>query len=220
MKSMKITVWVLGIILVAGLVTFGIVIGYFASGSFNIAAYQEDHIDSMHSFMAQVRDASIGEHAAKVVVPDLEKTASLSAGAVAYDSMCVMCHAAPGKERSFVGKGLFPKPPEISHIASKYSRQEIFWTLKNGLQMTGMPALGPTHSDEELWNIVAFLETLPDMTAEQYARAVEIAKQESGGHTHGENQDHPQQIPASSAAHQDKDAHQKSTSERHESHKH
>lgn len=34
--------------------------------------------------------------------------------------------------------------------------------------MAGMPAYGPTHSEEELWEIVAFVEQLPDMTPEQY----------------------------------------------------
>ncbi len=34
--------------------------------------------------------------------------------------------------------------------------------------MTGMPAFGPSHSDQEIWSIVAFLKQLPDLTSEDY----------------------------------------------------
>lgn len=44
----------------------------------------------------------------------------------------------------------------------------MFWVIKNGIGMTGMPAWGPCHSDEELWDIVAFRRQLPDMSVEEY----------------------------------------------------
>jgi molybdopterin-biosynthesis enzyme MoeA-like protein len=49
------------------------------------------------------------------------------------------------------------------------------------LPVTGMPALGPTHDDETLWAVVAFVEQLPALTAEEYAR---LRKQEHDGHAH------------------------------------
>ncbi|MEE9174617.1 MAG: cytochrome c, partial [Thermodesulfobacteriota bacterium] len=39
---------------------------------------------------------------------------------------------------------------------------------KNGIKMTGMPAFGLSHSDQEIWSIVAFLKQLPDLTPEDY----------------------------------------------------
>jgi hypothetical protein len=39
--------------------------------------------------------------------------------------------------------------------------------------MTGMPAWGVTHGDDVLWDVVAFLQKLPDLTAEQYQALVE-----------------------------------------------
>ena len=35
--------------------------------------------------------------------------------------------------------------------------------------MAGMPGYGPTHTDEELWELVAFVKQLPEMTPERYA---------------------------------------------------
>ena len=32
---------------------------------------------------------------------------------------------------------------------------------------TAMPAFGPTHTDEEIWKIVAFIRHLPDLTKEE-----------------------------------------------------
>ena len=34
--------------------------------------------------------------------------------------------------------------------------------------MTGMPAWGKTHTDEEIWAMTAFVETLPRLTPAQY----------------------------------------------------
>jgi hypothetical protein len=35
--------------------------------------------------------------------------------------------------------------------------------------MTGMPAFSATHSEEELWKLVAALRRLPELTAEETA---------------------------------------------------
>ena len=34
--------------------------------------------------------------------------------------------------------------------------------------MAGMPAYGPTHDPQELWELVAFVESLPNTSPEQY----------------------------------------------------
>jgi hypothetical protein len=41
--------------------------------------------------------------------------------------------------------------------------------------MTGMPAWGLTHDDEILWDVVAFVRKLPELTAEQYQALVKDA---------------------------------------------
>jgi mono/diheme cytochrome c family protein len=52
---------------------------------------------------------------------------------------------------------------------------EIYWVVKNGIWATGMPAFGPTHSDRELWGMVAFVARLPGMSPSQYAAMVRDA---------------------------------------------
>ena len=47
--------------------------------------------------------------------------------------------------------------------------------IQNGIRMTGMPAFGPTHTDEQIWNIVAFLRRMHELSPEQYAQMVAAA---------------------------------------------
>ena len=47
-----------------------------------------------------------------------------------------------------------PRPPDLAKTAQDWSTGELFWIVKHGVKMTGMPAFGPTHSDERLWTIV------------------------------------------------------------------
>jgi hypothetical protein len=47
--------------------------------------------------------------------------------------------------------------------------------------MSGMPAWGVTHNDELLWDVVAFLQKLPELTPDQYQTLVR-----SAGKTHEE----------------------------------
>lgn len=56
----------------------------------------------------------------------------------------------------------------------------MFWLVKHGVRMSGMPAFGETHEDAELWNIAAFVKQLAGMTAREYA---ELGHQ-NGTHMH------------------------------------
>lgn len=78
------------------------------------------------------------------------------------------CHAGPGAERGEMARGLRPAPPELAREATHWSSAELFWIVKHGIKMTGMPAWGESHGDEDLWTIVAFLERLPKLSPKEY----------------------------------------------------
>jgi len=52
--------------------------------------------------------------------------------------------------------------------------------------MTGMPAFGPTHNDDELWGRVALWRRLPSLKPEQHRELLESAGVETqkGEHHH------------------------------------
>jgi mono/diheme cytochrome c family protein len=113
--------------------------------------------------------------------PFLAEEARVRAGAVAYDAMCAPCHGAPGRQPEAVGKGLLPEPPDLAEVAAAWSPGEIFWITKHGVRMTGMPAFGPTHTDAELWEVVALVERLAELSPADYRV---LTASPAGRHSH------------------------------------
>ena len=137
------------------------------SGVCSVAATQEDPA-IVQWVLSTAMDHSVENHAKSITAPALDNAAMRQAGFVHYDQMCVMCHGAPGASRGRFARGLNPEPPSLAPEIEEWSPAELFWITKHGIKMTGMPAFSPTRSDDEIWSIVAFLQTLPDLTPEQY----------------------------------------------------
>jgi len=74
-------------------------------------------------------------------------------------------------KRTEISQGLYPRAPELRR-GTDLTPAEQFWIIKHGVKMTGMPAWGITHDDELLWDVVAFVRKLPEMTPEQYETMV------------------------------------------------
>jgi len=104
-----------------------------------------------------------------------------------YHEMCRLCHGAPSYAPEEFSKGLYPAPPNMTsgHIQNDLSDAEIYWIVKHGIKMTGMPAFGPTHKEDVLWGLVALAKEMPQMDPEHYRRQVEAMRLEGGmGHEH------------------------------------
>jgi hypothetical protein len=116
------------------------------------------------------------------VPPGLDDPARVLIGVDHYAAHCAVCHGAPGVPKGDIGLGLHPPPPDLAQATSLCSPAELFWVLKHRIKMTGMPAWGD-QSDEELWATVAFLEKLPGMSEQDYAKLL-IASAAHGAHHH------------------------------------
>ncbi len=121
-------------------------------------------------------DHSVARHADAIAVSETYMAPDIAEGFEHYNEMCVVCHGAPGIAKGEVGEGLNPPAPDLAKTAGEWQPQEIYWMVKNGIKMSGMPAFGPTHDEEKLWNITAFVKRLPDMTAEEYRKLSEEAE--------------------------------------------
>lgn len=121
-----------------------------------------------------LREHSISRAAQDIEVPlDLDTPARLLRGGSDYAAMCASCHLAPDKKETDFTKGLYPKPPNLTmthldHGDPKDQDKQYFWIIKHGIKGSGMPAWGPGHTDEQIWNLVAFLKRLPELTPAQY----------------------------------------------------
>ena len=50
-------------------------------------------------------------------------------------------------------------------VAGDLSPAQLFWIIKNGINMTGMPSFGLIEvPDQEIWTIVAFVKKLPSVS--------------------------------------------------------
>ena len=118
------------------------------------------------------RTRSIKARAAEIQTPRaLDDSAKVVIGVAHYAAHCAVCHGAPGVQKGAIARGLYPPPPDLAKAAPFYSPAELFWIVKHGIKMTGMPAWSD-HSDEELWSTVAFLEKLPGMSEQDYAKLI------------------------------------------------
>jgi mono/diheme cytochrome c family protein len=150
---------------------------FVASGLYDVGA-DRPHTRWTFAMLDTLRERSVARRASNIQVPPLNSAERLAEGAEHYSAMCTECHLAPGMPDTPLRQGLMPKPPELSR--SKVDPAEAFWVIKHGIKATAMPAWGKTHDDEEIWNLVAFVEQLPMMSPEQYRAATRAASSEDG----------------------------------------
>lgn len=166
MKTVVTVVLVLLVLVLAGL-------GFIYSGVYDVAASTPD-TGLIQWALETTQHRSVHRRAEEVQAPPLDDPDLIRTGLIEYHEMCVVCHGAPGIQISPTGQGLNPSPPELARESGEEAG-ELFWVTKNGIKMTGMPAFGVTHSDEELWAIVAFMKTMGDLSPEEYQRMVDEA---------------------------------------------
>lgn len=185
--SVKILAAIVGTLAVLALA--GLLLIY--SGAYDVAA-SDEHSGPVQWVLETTMERSVASRAADLGMPALDDSAALREGFHEYEEMCVVCHSAPGERRTNIAQGLNPRAPNLARAADQWTPQELFWITKHGVKMSGMPAFGPTHSDETLWAIVAFVRRLPQMSPEEYGMMkmqAEGAEQGSGepaadGHQH------------------------------------
>jgi len=160
------------------------------------------HNQLTHKLLETLRERSIARAARDIEAPaDLNTSERLLAGGADYNDMCAGCHLKPGKTESDFSIGLYPSPPNLTSIAddddgdgdgdgdgdAENDNADIkrnFWVIKHGIKASGMPAWGPTHDDERIWNMAAFLKRLPDLSADQYQ--ILTARGEDSEEHHGQ----------------------------------
>ncbi|MEJ7930155.1 cytochrome c [Ramlibacter sp. AN1015] len=151
------------------------------SGSYNVAATEEHASLTRWAFDTTMR-RSVRQRAEDFQRTEAVTEAMLSAGARDYHATCQHCHGGPGARRADWAEAMRPRPPHLAEAAAEWEPGEIFWIVKHGIKMTGMPAFGPSHDDAALRSIVAFVKALPAMTPERYQA---LGGSASAGHGHG-----------------------------------
>ena len=155
-----------------GAVAILVVIGaaaYFFGGYYSVAA-AEPSLGIIDWALERIREASVERHSVASPPVRLDDPTVIKDGAQAFSKLgCVNCHGAPGVKWAKFSEGLRPDPPDLKDAAGELEPTQLFWVIKNGIKMTGMPSFGLIGTeDKALWAVVAFIKKLPSVSPEDY----------------------------------------------------
>jgi mono/diheme cytochrome c family protein len=153
-------------LLAAGGIAVGIVFLY--TGFYNVAATHQ-HLAPTYWLLQIGLSESIERQARHVVAPRGSDESSLERGRTLYAAHCVQCHGAPGVAPEPFSLGLTPLPKNLAPIARERSAAELYWVIKNGIKMTGMPAWAFRFSESDLWAVTSYVRQLPLVSPQEYA---------------------------------------------------
>ena len=129
----------------------------------------------IEAFIApKLRNLAIPPNARDAKNPITDSPAVFSEALAHFADHCAVCHGSDGSGDTHIGKGLFPKPPDMREKETQQLTDgEIYYIIENGVRYTGMPAFGESSdnaTDEDTWKLVIFIRRIPKMTAEEVAQ--------------------------------------------------
>jgi mono/diheme cytochrome c family protein len=87
--------------------------------------------------------------------------ASIEQGDKLYGTECASCHGLTGRKPTDAGRWMYPRAADLgSPDVQQYSDGELFWIIKNGIRLSGMPAFGRVQPDGHVWSLVHYLRSL------------------------------------------------------------
>lgn len=115
---------------------------------------------------------SIATHSLGLKAPRLDDPDLVLRGAGAYETGCRPCHGSPDIPYPRVAQWMLPPPPYLPPEIPEWRPRELFYIVKHGVKLTGMPAWPAQQRDDEVWAIVAFLLAFQSLDEEEYRRLV------------------------------------------------
>jgi cbb3-type cytochrome c oxidase subunit III len=145
------------------------VYSYVRSGLFNASA-SRPHTKFTEWITHETMIHSVRRHAEGIKVPGTITGAEILAGFCTYETHCVACHGASAVPREQWVGGMEPSPPYLLDTTSRWEPAQLFWIVKNGIKMTGMPSWRDSMGDPQIWDVVAFLEAMRRLPPQTYVR--------------------------------------------------
>ncbi len=91
----------------------------------------------------------------------LNSPAAAAEGEKLYGAECSMCHGMDGHTVTGMARAMYPRGVDLTSAEVQgYSNPELFWIVKNGIRLSGMPGFGKTESDDHIWTIVQYIRSL------------------------------------------------------------
>jgi mono/diheme cytochrome c family protein len=91
-----------------------------------------------------------------------DRPAGIKEGDRLFGTECAACHGVSGHNPTDAGRWMYPRAADLtSRDTQSYSDQQVFWIIKNGIRLSGMPAFGRVESDGHVWDLVFYVRALP-----------------------------------------------------------
>ncbi|MBN9615390.1 MAG: c-type cytochrome [Acidobacteriales bacterium] len=121
------------------------------------------------SLAMSMRDVAIPERYKAMKNPVAVTPKAIHEGMAHWADHCATCHANNGSGDTMYGRTMYPKPPDMRQKdTQEMSDGELYYTIKNGVRLSGMPAFGgPGDGDLDSWKLVAFIRHLPSLTQDE-----------------------------------------------------
>lgn len=140
-----------------------------ALGLFNVSA-QGGHWPGVYTLLHTTYRNSVRLRAPdEADAPDINDKARLVLGARHYQQACVQCHGKPGERQSRTMQSMLPAPPPIRQAVEGWQANHLYWIVKHGIKMSGMPHWPDSDDDQGIWSVVAFLSHAGEMDAQAYS---------------------------------------------------
>ena len=85
---------------------------------------------------------------------------SLTIGNRVYTETCAACHGAQGRGDGPAAAGLDPPPANLIVHVPLHPDRTLFDFIHDGIAGTGMVGLANTYTDEEIWHVINYINTL------------------------------------------------------------
>jgi mono/diheme cytochrome c family protein len=133
----------------------------------------------MEAFIARrLRAIAIPSDARDAMNPVAATPEVLAESMAHFADHCASCHANDGSGDTAIGRGIYPKPPDMRRTDTQnLTDGELYYIIHNGVRFTGMPGFGEDTSntqDLDSWKLVHFIRRLPKLTAEEVEQMKEM----------------------------------------------
>lgn len=93
--------------------------------------------------------------------PPANDAASVAAGSALFGMGCSSCHGQDGRTPTPIGKSMYPRSLDLgSTDVQEMTDRELFWVVRNGIRLSGMPGFGHINSDEQIWQLTYYVRSL------------------------------------------------------------